>query len=312
MMMKQLTVLIRREFWENRGIFLVLPALITTFILLILILGAVLSASYAPNVDVDIKVQIEGDVEFLDDLLIAGHLYEYVALQLDALSMDERERYLNAGMLALGAPLLFCLWAVIFFYLLGCLYGDRKDRSILFWKSLPVSDTLTVTSKLVTAILVVPLVYLLGVVLLQLTALLFVSFSTAGTDISAYDIVWQPAGFLSGLLKTLGLLLFSGLWMLPAVGWLLAVSAFAKSTPLVFAIGIPLVVSIAERILTGGSLVGAWMGLHTTPIGFLDQHRSIAENVMANLFSLQMLSALVVGGSFITLAIWLRGKADEI
>ena len=44
-------------------------------------------------------------------------------------------------------------------YLLDCLYAERRDRSILFWKSMPLSDTETVLSKLATALLVIPLVY---------------------------------------------------------------------------------------------------------------------------------------------------------
>lgn len=309
--MKQLTVLIRREFWENRGIFVVLPAVITTFFLLILLLGAVASVS-TPDINVDIDVQVEGDVEFLDDLLMTGHLYQTAVMQLDSLTLDERERYLNAAMQSLSVPLLFCLWFVILFYLLGSLYDDRKDRSILFWKSLPVSDAMTVTSKLLTALIAVPLVYFLGAVLLQLTALLFVALSTTGTGISAYDVVWRPATVFSSLLKNIGLLLFYGLWALPFFGWLLAVSAYAKSAPLAWALGIPLGAMIVEGIFTEQSRLGEWMQAHTIPISFLDPDRPIADNALSYVFSLEMLSALIVGGAFIYLAIWLRGKADEI
>lgn len=310
--MKQLTVLIRREFWENRGIFLVLPAVITTFFLLILIVGAVASINDASPMDVEIDIQVEGEVELLDGFLMTGHLYQAAAMQLNKLTMEERERYLNAATQSLSVPLLFCLWFVILFYLLGSLYDDRKDRSILFWKSLPVSDAMTVVSKLLTGLVVVPLVYLAGVVLLQLTTLLLLALSTSGTDISAYEVVWQPASVFSGLLRNIGLLLFYGLWALPFFGWLLAVSAYARTAPLAWALGIPLGLMIAEGVLTDQSRIGAWMQAHTIPISFLDQHRPIAENALSNLFSLEMLSALIVGGAFIYLAIWLRGKADEI
>src|ERR1041384_7751388 len=62
--------------------------------------------------------------------------------------------------------LLYLLMAVVaFFYLCDCLYAERKDRSILFWKSLPVSDTLTVLSKLIVALIAIPLVvYVLSLV----------------------------------------------------------------------------------------------------------------------------------------------------
>lgn len=308
--MNQLTVLIRREFWENRSIFLVLPAVITGFFLFLLLLGAVASPSDAITLKVDI--QSDEEVEFLDDLLVSGHLYQYALLQLDARPMAERVSYINATMQSLSAPLLFTLWFVILFYLLGSLYDDRRDRSILFWKSLPVSDAITVFSKLLTALVVVPLVYLVGVMLLQLSALIFVSMSAFGTDISAVDTVWRPAGVFITWLRSIGLLFFYALWALPFFGWLIAVSACAKSAPLAWAFGIPLGIRLLEAIFTDQSRVGDWMHDHIIPISFLDQHRPTAENAFSYLLSLQMLSALVVGGAFIYLAIWARGKADEI
>ncbi len=308
--MKQLMILIRREFWENRSTFLVVPAVITGFFLLILLVGAVASSTGAMTVSIDADSQ--QDIEFLDDMLITGHLYDYALLQLDSRTMAEREMYINAAMQALSAPLLFSLWFVIFLYLLGALYDDRKDRSILFWKSLPVSDAMTVLSKLLTALVIVPGVYLLGVIVLQLSALLFVTLSSFGTDISAFDTVWRPAAVFSTWARYVGLLFFYALWALPFFGWILAVSAYAKSAPLAWAVGVPLAIRIVEAIFTSQARVGDWMQDHIIPISFLDHHRPIAENAGSYLFSLQMLSALVVGGAFIYLAIWLRGKADEI
>ena len=60
---------------------------------------------------------------------------------------------------AFGAIFLFVMSVYSAWYLLDSLYADRKDRSILFWKSLPVSDTETVLSKLATGLIVIPLVY---------------------------------------------------------------------------------------------------------------------------------------------------------
>jgi len=306
--MKQLMVLVRREFWENRSIFLVLPAVITVFFLLVLLLGVISPSVDSMNVTID--VQSDEEIEFLDDLLVSA--YRYALVQLDARSMAERAMYINAALQSLSAPLLFSLWFVILFYLLGALYDDRRDHSVLFWKSLPVSDALTVASKLLTALVVVPLVYLVGVMLLQLSALVLVSISAAGTEISVVDTIWRPAAIFSTWLRNIGLLLFYGLWALPFFGWLLAVSAYAKSAPLAWAVGVPLAVRMVEVIITDQSRIGDWMQDHIIPISFLDQHRPIAENAFSHLFSLQMLSALVVGGAFIYLAIWLRGKADEI
>ena len=46
-----------------------------------------------------------------------------------------------------GIPFYIAAGVVVVVYLLDCLYGERRDRSILFWRSLPVSDTQTVLAK---------------------------------------------------------------------------------------------------------------------------------------------------------------------
>ena len=48
------------------------------------------------------------------------------------------------------------LGVVVFFFCLGALFDDRKDRSVLFWKSLPISDQATVLSKVAMALVVAP------------------------------------------------------------------------------------------------------------------------------------------------------------
>ena len=86
--MKPLMVLVRREFWENRSIFLVLPAVITVFFLLVLLLGVISPSVDSMNVTID--VQSDEEIEFLDDLLVSG--YRYALVQLDARTMAERHQ----------------------------------------------------------------------------------------------------------------------------------------------------------------------------------------------------------------------------
>ncbi len=309
-MLKQLFILVRREFWEYRGTFVVLPSIIVAVVLALLMLGAI-----APSTDsLDIRIEAQGDqqVEFFDGLLLDGNLYKYTVRQLDGRLPEDRARYLGTALRALSVPLLICLWFVTVFYLLGALYDDRRDRSILFWKSMPVSDGMTVVSKLVTALVALPGVYLLGIGLLQLVVLCLLSVSAAGADVPIYNTIWAPASLIVTWFSYLGSLLFYSVWALPFFGWLLAVSAFAKSAPLAWAIGIPLLVRIVEAILTDSGTVGNWMQDHIIPIRFLDRQRSIAENVWDLVFSFQMLSALIVGVVLVFLAIWLRRNADEI
>jgi hypothetical protein len=63
-----------------------------------------------------------------------------------------QQPYVFAALLIMGAT-----FVVAFFYCLDTLQGERRDRSILFWKSLPVSDLTTVLSKAAIVLVVIPL-----------------------------------------------------------------------------------------------------------------------------------------------------------
>jgi ABC-2 type transport system permease protein len=171
---------------------------------------------------------------------------------------------------------------------------------------------MTVISKLVTGLWLVPLVYLLGVVILQFAAMVILSVSAVGTEISIWETVWGPASIFSNWIRYLGALMFYSLWALPFFGWLIMVSAYAKSVPLVWVLGAPLALVIVERVLAEESLLAIWMWNHIVPISFLNEERSVTDNLWNLLLSLQMVSAVAVGGVLISIAIWLRGKGDEI
>ena len=268
------------------------------------------SATDAVHLNVDI--QSDQDIELFNDSMRVDNIYAFVLYQLEERSAEERSRYINAGLQALGGPLMCILWFVMFFYLLGSLYDDRRDRRILFWKSMPVSDATTVISKLVTGLWLLPLVYLLGVALLQVAAMTILSVATLGTEIPVWQTVWGPASIVSNWVQYLGVLLFYSMWALPFFGWLIAVSAYAKSVPLIWVLGVPLALTIVERVVAEESLLASWMWNHIVPISFLNQEESVTDNIWNLVLSLQMLSAVVVGGVLIFIAIWLRGKADEI
>ena len=308
--MNQLPVLIRREFWEHRNIFVILPTMITGFFLLMMLLTLLVSAT--GSVDINVDIQSDQDIDFFNDSMRADNIYAFVLYQLEGRSIEERARYINSGLQALGGPLIGILWFVMFFYLLYSLYDDRRDRTILFWKSMPVSDAMTVISKLVTGVWLVPLIYLLGVSILQLAAMGMLSFATLGTDISMWETVWVPASIFSNWIRYLGALIFYSLWALPFFGWLVAVSAYSKSVPLVWVLGVPLALTIVESVVADDAPLANWMWDHIVPISFLNQEQSVTDNLWSQFLSLQMISAVAVGGVLIFIAILLRGKADEI
>src|SRR5690606_7712994 len=100
---------------------------------------------------------------------------------------------IDLALLSMGGLLHTVLFFVLFFYLLGALYDDRRDRSVLFWKSLPISDTATVASKVITAMLVAPLLTFVGVIVLQLAVLVIVSVYVMAYGINPLTVIWGPA-----------------------------------------------------------------------------------------------------------------------
>jgi ABC-2 type transport system permease protein len=134
---------------------------------------------------------------------------------------------------ALSMPLYIAMLFVLFFYSLDCLYAERKDRSILFWKSMPVSDGMTVVSKALTALVAVPLgVFVLGAVAVGVFLLFFdLRGSVSGTPIV---LSWDTLEWLRAQAALLLLLLAAILWYAPAVAALMLLSAWSRRNPFIW------------------------------------------------------------------------------
>src|SRR3546814_18250586 len=87
---------------------------------------------------------------------------------------------------------LIALAFVVFFYCLGALYDDRKDRSVLFWKSLPLSDSQTVLSKAASALLVAPLIATLAALATMLGFLVVASVMVMIHGGNPVALLWGP------------------------------------------------------------------------------------------------------------------------
>jgi ABC-2 type transport system permease protein len=151
---------------------------------------------------------------------------------------------------AVSMPLSLVTLIVLSFYLLDCLYAERKDRSILFWKSLPVSDNLTVLSKLLVALLVVPLgVFALGL----LVSLSFVGIWELNAAFGRLPPIpgWDTLAWLKGEMALLACLIVGVLWYAPFAAYLLVVSAWARRSPFLWAT-VPVVLApLLERMAFG-------------------------------------------------------------
>jgi len=307
---KQLPILLKREFWEHKVAIFYVPLIITLLSTGIIALSAVSAPLISFSVDVDNNGpshQVTIGESFTSMSEIVGPQLVLFSKR----SMAQKERVFEE--LYSGFSLFFIvpLWFVIFFYLQGSLYEDRKDRSILFWKSMPVSDGLTVASKLITALFVIPAIYLVFVVISQLTFLIIASVVAAANSVEVWSTLWAPAHLMMRWLGMMAFFLFTAFWCLPFFSWILLVSSWAKSVPFAWVVGIPILLMVVEGILFRRSdYVREFIANHS--ISFREVSGGFSNFYAADFFSLEMLLAVVIGVIFISTTIWKRGYANEI
>ncbi len=150
------------------------------------------------------------------------------------------------------APIMLAMFIVAAFYSLDALYGERRDRSILFWKSLPVSDRTTVLSKAGIPLIVLPLIAFALSVVVQ-AILLFASTAVLlGNGLSPSKL-WTEFEFFAGLPVMLYGLTAHTLWFAPIYCWLMLLSAWARRAVFLWAVLPPLAVAAVERMAFGTS-----------------------------------------------------------
>jgi ABC-2 type transport system permease protein len=138
-------------------------------------------------------------------------------------------------------------------YLLDCLYADRKDRSVLFWKSLPITDSATVLAKLFTGLIAIPLVYFIAA---DIATLLMAFIVSVRAHSALGGSLWQPDLWLQLQVAWLYLIVTTAIWYLPFAGYLLVVSAWAKRAVALWSIVPPLAAYLLERWFFGTHWVG--------------------------------------------------------
>ena len=217
---------VRREVWENRSIYLA-PLAVAAVILV----GFVLSTIRLPG-----KMRAAAALGATEQQHLVAQPYLF-----------------SAGVMMLTTLL------VGVFYSLDALHGERRDRSILFWKSLPVSDLTTVLSKAITPVVILPLVTFAVTVGTHSVMLLVGSAVLLGSGLSAVPLWSHGWLFQSWLMLLHHLLIVHGLWYAPIYGWLLMVSAWARRAPLLWASLPLLVIGVVERIVFNTSHFGTML-----------------------------------------------------
>jgi ABC-2 type transport system permease protein len=212
---------VRRELWENRSIYIAPLAVagVTLFAFLIATLGRALSSR---------------------DLALRRAVLE--------------EHYTFASLVLMGTTFL-----VAIFYCLDALHGERRDRSILFWKSLPVSDVTTVLSKASIPLLVLPLLTFAITAAMQLVMVLLSSAVMLASGLSPAAL-WAQLSLFQLSLLLYHLVTVHGLYYAPIYAWLLLVSGWARRAAILWA-GLPLLaIGVVEKIAFNTSHFAAMLG----------------------------------------------------
>jgi ABC-2 type transport system permease protein len=314
--MNRLITLIQREFWENKGAFRTTPIVIGGIYIGLALMGIITT------------------VHFDNDLYTFTELVRVISEQSETL----RATVVYNGILVSSELFTTVLAFVVFFYLLGSLYDDRKDRSILFWKSLPASDTLTLASKLLAAMFLAPViffvVFLITQILMAIIAAILVLF--------VGENPWELFLGVTNPFKAWGYIFLTyiaqSFWALPLYGWLMLVSSFAPRVPLLFAILPPVVLAVLQiwlKFLESFTfkdnlfgVIGQWFansplimsvdenqgkieaGLGIPVFNDFDHAISVA-NIFDRLFSMQMAVGALLAAVFLAGALWMRHRATD-
>lgn len=215
--------LLKREYWEHKGGFFWAPVVI----------GAIMTFFIAASLVVAVAMKNKHGIH------INGQVVDNLS---EAMSAQERMEFatgLVTGYMGTSAPLFMVLGFVVFFFCLGALYDERKDRSVLFWKSLPVSDRDTVLSKVLIALGVAPLITLAVATVTAGLSLFLIMIAAAASGLNLFGIVFSSSALYTTPLQVAALLPVYAIWALPTVGWLLMVSAWARTKPFLWAVGVP-------------------------------------------------------------------------
>ncbi len=302
--MNTLAWLMRREIWESRFVYIV-PLVVAALIVITVPLEAALTG---------------GMDMFLE------HLKDLSALERSAGGM--------VFMALIAIPFNVATVLVLFFYLQDALYTERKDRSILFWKSLPVSDTQTVLSKFLIAMALIPAVALAVTLATALVLSLEFSVLALFKGENPYELFLKPIPFASGSLFIAYGFFVQSLWYAPLFAWLLLTSAFARRNPILWALAPPLLIMLVEGTLFHSSHFAEFLGERlggVFPLAFTNEdfpgihedgisrasmpdwptNMMEAANVTALLGSPGLWGGLIAAAAFLAGAVWLRRYRDE-
>ena len=323
---------VKRELWENKVSFIYTPAIIAMLILVMAICASLYSKGVVDSGGVHFNftsnnVPLEAGVTVSNEAPTIGiqppvdnnKIAENFDIKTSILKDSNAFNGMVMGVMYANCAMLYLVFSIVMSaYSLRCLFDDRKNKDILFWRSMPVSETTNVLIKVGMVLLVGPLIMLILNLIVTFLAFLFglVFLGAQGIKLGYLISSVFGGGAFYIPLQIFYELVFSLLMSLPIIGFAFLASAFAKKTPF-FIFASPAMIALADKIL--GSVFGINIGfidalavyggaLLNTKDAFILQHSFHFNQTMI----LPLIMCVAIGSLFVAGSIWLRNNRYEI
>ena len=291
-----MTTLVKREFIEHRLLLLYTPLL------------CVLACTLWFAISLANSNLTEADLLRISGVRLREGFNLTAEIRAEIIDGAGRWRYVTNMINTFEKLMRLALWSSLAFYYLMTLYQQRNDRSILFWNSLPVRDSQTILSKLLTGLVLCHALYLLGIAALELLMPAVVWVYSRFLEVGAWDrylsrvfdaqptangdvaVVWFVARDLLTQMP------IDILWTLPVYGWLLLASAWSPRAPLMWALGPWLFIIGIELAIYDETLILDAALAHTFPV-------NMTPVIPARIQS-QLIPGALLGALFVFGAIW--------
>jgi ABC-2 type transport system permease protein len=293
---------LKREVWENRSIYIA-PIAVAA----IMFVSALINLVSIPD----------GTIPFHRLLEVSPHYFRIASISLYSVIV-----------VILGITAGIVGW----FYCLDALYGERRERSVLFWKSLPVSDTTAVLSKVLTGMVVVPLIALVVGIALYLVLMLLASIVLMANGVNG-ALLFANSAFGELLVVNVYVATVAILWSAPLYAWAMFVSSWVRRATFLWALLPPAAIGLAEGLAFNTQRFTAMIGKRLSggiEYAFVESAHAIdtkefrlqPENFPDSLLSLldpaRFLSqpglwiGLVIAAAFIAASIWMRRYREPL
>ncbi len=295
----KMITLIRRELWEQRISFLLVP--LCCIVLAVVILAVGVTRSYFNEYSVLVNMANP----LMDELTAVERLADFAGSPVEI-----RENYWSVFFMPSISLLFITFWSIMSYYFLTTLFQQRKDRSILFWNSMPVSDTLTVLSKLLAGLVITYGVFLLSMLAMHLLMMVIMSIYGSFFDVNIWSTFIAPANIFYRFAWYVVFGIVNIFWCLPVYAWLLLCSAWARSAPLAWAAGPLIVVIVPELIIYERSDILLTFFQHMIPTWMFESPDARLSGVLSQVMNAELLFSAILGIGLTCAAIYFNRSED--